>query len=105
MHTFLRTINITCVSRVCFGPADIKIHSDITSILKVGQSILIMIVLVGKLQNIVDLHFKTRVTITDIHKRSQNLRHLEPGIGAEFGGIRVFPRDQNNRGSSRVYVT
>ena len=39
------------------------------------------------------------VLTTDIHKRYQTLRHLDFWHGAQFWGLRVFPRNQN-RGSS-----
>ena len=29
-------------------------------------------------------------TVTDIHQRSQNMRHLDPGMGAQIRGLRVF---------------
>ena len=41
--------------------------------------------------------------ITDIDWRSQNLRHLYPGMGLQLGYL-GFCLDQNNRDSSGVYV-
>ena len=46
--------------------------------------------------------YATDVT-TDIQGRSQNLRHFYPGMGLKLGSL-GFSRNQNNRGSSGVYV-
>ena len=44
------------------------------------------------------------IPCTDIHQRSQNLRHLDPGMVLELGVV-WFSCDQNNCGSSDAYVT
>ena len=41
---------------------------------------------------------------TDILQRSQNLHHLDPGMGLKLG-VFGFSRNQNNGGSSDAYVT
>ena len=40
---------------------------------------------------------------TDIHQRSQNLPHLDPGMGLKLG-VFGFSLNQNNCDSSGVYV-
>ena len=44
------------------------------------------------------------VQTIDIHVRSQNLHHLDSGMGLKLGVFR-FSRNQNNCGSLGVYVT
>ena len=41
---------------------------------------------------------------TGIDRRSQNLRHLYPGMGLKFGVFGFFPHNQNNHDSSGAYV-
>ena len=47
---------------------------------------------------------KRSISSTDIHRRSQNLRHFYPSMGLKLEVFRFF-RNQNSRGSSGAYVT
>ena len=52
---------------------------------------------------VTDFFAATSTSFTDINQRSQNLRHLYPGMGLKLG-YSDFSRDQNNCDSSGAYI-
>ena len=42
--------------------------------------------------------------VTNLHQRSQNMRHLYSGMGLKLGGLFFYIYIQNNCGSSGAYV-